>query len=188
MHGYAARIPAVLVALNKELKAKGGYAYEGVFRVAASKDDQKFYKQLLDEGEFSGCKPEDVMCMAALIKEWFRSLPVSLLNCMSRDTIVRAAKVDSPSRIAPFLLQLPEPNYSVFLYLLDILAQCAKMEDVNRMSQKALAIVLAPNLYQVPNDASPMEMIAMMENAVSVVKLALAWRIQQLEGAQLNLS
>ncbi|GBG31912.1 Rho GTPase-activating protein 1 [Hondaea fermentalgiana] len=176
VEGYAARIPAVLVLLRRELIDNGGLRHEGVFRVSANKSTQLHYKTQLDAGQFRGCvSSTDATCMAALIKEWFRALPEPLLQCLPRDLIVSvAARTDNDEQASEELLRrLPEPNQSVFLWLLDLLADTAQYETINRMSIKALGIVLAPNLYTVSPTASPMEVVALMDAAVKAVQLCL---------------
>ena len=155
---YNEAIPSVLLFLRNELESHGksihsvkfktnqliptlgGFLVEGVFRIAASFDDQKAYKAQIDKGSFEGCKnQDDTMCMAALIKEWFRTMPIRLLNILPENSL-RTGQSDIDK-------ELPEPNYSVFLWLCDLMADIVEYEQVNRMSARAMAIVIAPNLY-----------------------------------------
>jgi len=164
--GFRERIPAVLVQLRDELEKHNGLLVEGVFRVAASFGDQKAYKTQMDTGTFAGCKNnDDVMCMAALIKEWFRTMPVRLLNALPVE-LLRKGEVQ-------MAVHLPEPNLSVFQWLLDLMAETVKQEEHNRMTVKAIAIVMAPNLYASAEGAQPMEVVTEMQGAVKVVEIAL---------------
>jgi len=178
--GYPSRIPAILVLLKQELVKFDGLKQEGVFRVSANKSTQDMFRQQLNQGQFTGCRNEsDAMCMAALIKEWFRSLPTPLLNGLSRDLIVSTPR--EPNRrdaVTKLLLNLGEPNQSIFLWLLDVLGEAAQYGELNRMTPKALAIVLAPNLYTVPDDAAPMEVVAVMDAAVNTLHLCLNERMR----------
>jgi hypothetical protein len=171
VEGYKERIPAVLVQLRDELAKHDGLLVEGVFRVAASFGDQKMYKLQVDTGTFQGCQNnDDVMCMAALIKEWFRTNPVRLLNALSLESL---RKGQSDVRA-----ELPEPNLSVFMWLCDLMAETVSHEDKNRMSVKAIAIVMAPNLYSAGDSASPNDVVLEMQGAVSIVEKALTALIQ----------
>ncbi len=163
---YKEPIPTVLVMLRDELEKSGGFLVEGVMRIAASVYDQKSFKLQIDQGAFQGCNgQDDSMCMAALIKEWFREMPVRLLNVLPV-TALRAGEADLNT-------QLPEPNHSIFLWLVDLMADICEHEQVNRMSARAMAIVIAPNLYATLDDASPQDIVQETNGAVQIVEEAL---------------
>lgn len=175
--GYNERIPAVLVQLRDQLNLHNGLKVEGVFRVAASYDDQLAYKKELDTGTFKGCKTtDDVMCMAALIKEWFRTMPVRLLNSMPLDCI-KTGKCELDK-------DLPEPNLSIFYWFIDLMAETVELEEFNRMNAKAMAIVIAPNLYSTYEKALPQEIMQEMSGAVSIVEAELTKRLRQRQDAR----
>lgn len=169
---YKEPLPSVLLLLKEQLKKQNGYHVEGVFRVAASFEDQKAIKKQVDDGTFPGCKTQDdAMCMAALLKEWFRTMPVRLLNSLPL-TSIRAGKSN-------YMKELPEPNLSVFLWLCDLLAEVVQYEHINRMSVRAMAIVIAPNLYSPGDSASQQEIIQETNGAVSIVEAALRDAIER---------
>ena len=179
VRGYEERIPAVLVVLRDELVRHNGLEVEGVFRVAATKEDKEAYKKMVDEGTFKGCTSrDDAMCMAALIKEWFRDMPVRLLNELPNTLVVRVGRNPSSVPAGEVVHKLPEPNKSVFLWLLDLLAETVEKEPVNKMNVKAVAIVLAPNIYQCDEMQNPQDYLREMEGAVSILEKALHWRLQ----------
>ena len=64
----------------------------------------------------------------------------------------------------------------VFLWLLDLMATVAEKEAVNRMSPKALAIVVSPNLYLTPMECPPMEALVMSQKCANLVSNFLIWR------------
>ena len=168
--GYHERIPAVLVQLRDELNRHAGLTVEGVFRVAPAQDEQKAYKSQVDSGTFRGCKTaEDSACMAALIKEWFRVMPVRLLNALPLSSIKRGE--------ADVLAELPEPNLSVFVWLADLLAETVEHEHENRMSIKAVAVVVAPNLYAPAPNATAKEIVEETSGVVSIVEKFVAERV-----------
>lgn len=164
---YGEEIPLVLISLRDELENSGGFNVEGVFRVGASMDDQRQIKALVDIGKYTGCKNvDDSMCVASLIKEWFRTLqPLRILNYLPVESVrAGAANVD---------LELCEPQLSVFLWLVDLMADVCKLEYINRMSPRAMAIVIAPNLYDAALASSPQEIIQEMNGATQIVEHAL---------------
>lgn len=201
--GYESRIPSVLVHMYGELVRLGGMQHEGVFRVSADKNDVDSYRQMFDDGNFRECGPQDAMVMAALIKAWFRSLPSSLLaplanqdgksicslvviiffpflmltitgRSVSSRLVIAASKApDVATAQSIMLTQLPEPNKSVFLWLLDVLAEAASFQPVNRMGPKALAVVLAPNLYNTSDELPPQEMFAFIDASVNALQMCL---------------
>mmetsp|Transcript_17907 Transcript_17907/g.22061 ORF Transcript_17907/g.22061 Transcript_17907/m.22061 type:complete len:370 (+) Transcript_17907:24-1133(+) len=179
---YAAPIPAVLVALKQQLLINNGLRLEGVFRVSASKVKKDMYKDQLDHGNFEGCKIEDVMCMASLIKEWFRCLPTPLLNVLDANSINEVSTSTKPEGavIPELLFRIPEPNHSIFLWLLDLLTMVCYYGKLNRMNPKNVAIVIAPNLYAVPEGLPPMQTIAAIENIVAVLRKSIRYRMLQL--------
>ena len=163
---YKEPVPDVLILLKSELEKSNGFLVEGVFRVAASFEEQKAFKIEVDNGTFKGCSSADeAMCLAALLKEWFRTMPVRLLNALPLNSI-RTGKSD-------YMKELPEPNLSIFLWLCDMMADVVALEQVNRMNVRAMAIVIAPNLYSAGDDASPQEIVLEMNGAVSIVEGAL---------------
>lgn len=174
---YTEGIPSVLITLRDELEKAKGFYVEGVFRVAASFDDQKLYKVQIDQGTFQGCKnTDDAMCMAALIKEWFRTMPVRLLNALPLEAMRKGH--------ANCAEQLPEPNLSVLLWLCDLMADICALEQINRMSVRAMAIVVAPNLYSTHDQATPAEIMQETNGAVSIVEQALKERLVQRKGPE----
>lgn len=163
---YKEPVPNVLLLLRSELEKQNGFHVEGVFRVAASFEDQKAFKIEVDNGTFKGCQnQDDAICMAALLKEWFRTMPVRLLNALPISSI-RAGKADLQK-------ELPEPNLSVFMWLCDLMADIVALEPINRMTARAMAIVIAPNLYSAGDTAAPQEIMQEMNGSVTIVETAL---------------
>ena len=180
---YAACIPAVLVALRRELLRLAGTREEGVFRVAANKDDQKFYWEQLNSGTFETCGKEDAHCMSALIKQFFRKLPTPLLNPVGREAMASLGMSKEGERemcVTRFLLKLPETNNSVFLWLLDLMLEVVKYGAVNRMGPRAIAVVFAPNLFQCDEGSAPMEVMVVADHAVKVLTHAMEFRTKDL--------
>jgi len=85
---------------------------------------------------------------------WFRELPAPILN--TKDTSVM--KLIQPNLVTanfPEITSKLQPLSLALLYwLFDLCAEVSKHEEKNKMGIKALAIVMAPNLYRVEdNDA-----------------------------------
>lgn len=66
VHGYDAKIPAVLQMMKEHLLAHNGTVVEGIFRLSPDKDACSVAKDAINSGTFSGCA--DVHIIANLIK------------------------------------------------------------------------------------------------------------------------
>jgi hypothetical protein len=139
--GYKERIPAILVALREELIKNNGLLVEGIFRVAPSKDDQEACKAQMDNGTYkSNETPEGAICVAAVLKEWFRSMPIRLLNVLPRNFIANADDKQLGKSGDEIMRVMAEPNNSVYCWLLDLFAETVSHESVNLMGIKSIAI------------------------------------------------
>jgi len=167
--GYTRGIPTVLVTLRDYLVAHGGLETDQIFRLAADAKEIERVKLLVDEDKFD--KVDDINIVSTLIKVFFRDLPHHLVDIDSEEL-----KMCSTEEKAAMLLEaIPEPGRSIALYFLDLCCEVVKKEKINKMTPKALAIVLAPNLYKLPNvqlGMSPQEGLAVMD---LVKKLNIFW-------------
>lgn len=75
--GYKDRIPSILVLLAKELRVREGFETEGIFRISAGSGAVEKARDVLNMGLgiTALSKEEGPHVCAALIKDWFRSLP-----------------------------------------------------------------------------------------------------------------
>jgi hypothetical protein len=221
------RLPAVLVALRRELLRADGLRVQGVFRLSADKARQAAARSAIDEGRWLGlgsagagagsdeadvaAEPdsEAANCAAALVKEWLRSLPTPLLAAVNQVAIADAARALAPATsassaaaataaaaavaadraataqrgepeamaaaAAAVVDSVPEPERSVLLWVADLLCEVARYETANLMSLRALAIVMAPNLFAVPDGLGPAEVVQHMDVCVRGSRLCF-WR------------
>ena len=51
---------------------------------------------------------------------------------------------------------MKEPQYSLLMWLLDIMCQVVVHKEINKMNAKNMAIVVAPNLYSIIDMSNPM--------------------------------
>mmetsp|Transcript_45638 Transcript_45638/g.89820 ORF Transcript_45638/g.89820 Transcript_45638/m.89820 type:complete len:344 (+) Transcript_45638:979-2010(+) len=148
--GYDARIPNVLLQMQRYLEKEDAFSIEGVFRKSADQDECTYVKKQLNENAFEGC--DDIHCITNLIKVWFRELPRALLDPISP---MRIHNCQTGDDVAEIIDRLPEPNRSVFLWLADLCVAVAARQDENKMTPKNLAIVVGPNLFK-PSMVDPM--------------------------------
>lgn len=168
--GYDVRLPAILVQMRSYLYDKGGLDVEGIFRLAPDADESGSVKQQLNDGTFKDCR--DVNCIANLLKVWFRDLPQSILSCVPAETVASATEEDQVSKV---LLDFPEPNKTIMLWLLDICADVSENSNVNRMTAQNLAIVIAPNLYYA-NNLEPLQQLMQSQKVANFLHKAILWR------------
>ncbi|CEP02989.1 hypothetical protein PBRA_009207, partial [Plasmodiophora brassicae] len=148
--GQYGRIPRVLVRLQRCLYEQGGLQAEGIFRVAPDAEAQSRMKVELDGGAAAptATGPDAPHCLAGLMKVWFRSLPVKLLDPV--------ASFRGAPTLDAVLEQLSASSSALLCWLIDVCAHVVDHQADNKMGSGALAIVWAPNLYD-PRSTDPME-------------------------------
>ena len=149
VNGFA--IPVILVKLYGALKDNGGLEEEGIFRLAPDAVKCDELREALDnDGEALERigKGTDAHILANLIKIWFRRLPIRLLAGISSEQI---GACDSGAKCMALLQGFPTLQKGLFLWLLEMMADGAERGSVNRMNERAIAIVVAPNLYDPPD-------------------------------------
>ena len=181
--GYDGRIPAILILLwNQVLKCEG-HKCMGIFRLAADADEMKWIKKQLNTGQYDGDDIEENIT-ATLIKIFFRELPTNLLNHLEKPLIDKIAGYDgSNEKIAVNIFQLlekgmKEPYFSLLMWLLDIMGQVVLHKDINKMSEKNMAIVVAPNLYSIKLDMNnPMAAMTWTQRIAKFIEVVLQARM-----------
>jgi hypothetical protein len=143
VHGYLNSIPTVLVQLKDIFLAREGLHEEGVFRVQPDADECSWVKNQLNHNQFNGeC---NVNVVANLIKVWFRDLPRKILADLQPVDIQNVT--DRGGSVEHALTLIPEPNLSIYRWLMDLCLEVASNEPENKMSIKNLSIVFGPNLW-----------------------------------------
>ena len=166
---YAEPIPCILLLLRDELEKTEGFLVDGIFRLSAPVDRQKLFKSQIDDGSFRGCETQqDAIIIAALIKEWLQSLPTRLFNHLPVGC-VREGKADLEK-------QLPEPYYSILMWLCDLIVDISHYEPINRMGLRAMSIVIAPSLYNPAPNATSSEILEETKGAVAMLEAELRSR------------
>jgi hypothetical protein len=144
-------IPAILATMRQFVVDKNGLNIEGIFRLAGEQTEIQRLKSLMNKKQTFETK--DVNAVASLIKIWFRDLPVPILNAIPQETIMNFSSVED---CVTAYHTLPEPQKSLLDWLLDFLVAVSQNSDVNKMTTQNLAIVVAPNLYDI-STPNPME-------------------------------
>ena len=145
VNGY--QLPTLLLHLMRQLRVNGGLLEEGVFRVPADAATCDALRASLNNApgalELIGSST-DPHVLATLIKMWFRQLPTRLL---SGATATDFAACTTGAEAMALLRDFPPALLGLFLWILEVMADVAQHQHSNRMTERAIAIVVAPNLY-----------------------------------------
>eukprot|EP00457_Paulinella_chromatophora_P010054 gb/GEZN01010141.1/.p1 GENE.gb/GEZN01010141.1/~~gb/GEZN01010141.1/.p1 ORF type:complete len:385 (+),score=63.23 gb/GEZN01010141.1/:158-1156(+) len=162
--GYAEPIPNVLLNLKAELVDSGGLAHEGVFRKAPLGSELTALKRALNlSGGILPSSEEfarDADTLATLIKQWFRDAPTGLLDAISLDEMAKvmeanhtlllssSSEKEAESKQEPSISLglLSRTDRALLYWLLDLSVLTCQHETANKMTPKAMAVVLGPNL------------------------------------------
>jgi hypothetical protein len=134
----------------------------------------------IEIGDFTGC--QDVHCTATLIKIWFRELRPCLLEWISQEDVAKIATATDSVCFSEVLACLPEPNQSLFLWVLDLLAEVSLYSAKNLMPARNLATLFAPNLFSADNiGTDPIAAMDVVTKRSEMVVQCLHWRRQAIE-------
>eukprot|EP00005_Dracoamoeba_jomungandri_P014169 CAMPEP_0174263928 /NCGR_PEP_ID=MMETSP0439-20130205/20635_1 /TAXON_ID=0 /ORGANISM="Stereomyxa ramosa, Strain Chinc5" /LENGTH=748 /DNA_ID=CAMNT_0015349561 /DNA_START=275 /DNA_END=2518 /DNA_ORIENTATION=- len=161
-NGY--RVPVFLQKLRQLLYQDNGITQEGVFRLAGQETELIELKENLS-ADVEACTTENQNNAATLIKRWFGSIPKKFFHFLPKGFLEECSENEQICHTLP--ANLPEPYQCLFLWLCDILVECALHSDVNKMKPQNLAICVAPNL--IGDDANPLESLMLCEKATDVL-------------------
>lgn len=180
---YASPIPNVLIALRSALFANGGHRIEGIFRVAPNGDECKAVEEELNGGHLQSMALHSVPgeVLANLIKLFFRSLPTPILQNLSQGGKLEREAAKSKAQSVGIIEgeALGEPQKSYFLWLLDLCVDIIKHSAANKMSAKAMAVVMAPNLYDPEKFGNPMKAMTFSAAVVKFLQFVIEHRQQK---------
>ncbi|XP_004365911.1 hypothetical protein CAOG_01040 [Capsaspora owczarzaki ATCC 30864] len=173
-NGY--NVPVVLQTLRNYFVNNGGPDTVGIFRGSGEEDQILAIKRALNHNSFSGTS--DINAIATVIKIWFRDLPQQLLNELDHATILKCEKKE---QCIEALQLVTEPQRTLLMWLLDLLADVASHERTNQMNAQKLAICIAPNLFSTPPEVvlPPQEYLRLSQAVVTFVQHLLTHRIER---------
>jgi len=166
-------VPTVLATMKRFLVENNGTQVEGIFRLAGEQTEIQRIKGLMNQKQFD-FKTKDINAVASLIKVWFRDLPVPILNALPPDCIMNFS--DARDCVEAYNT-LPEPQKTLLTWLLDFLTVVATQSDINKMTSQNLAIVVAPNLYDISSPA-PMEGLILSQKCAQFLNHVLNSRMR----------
>ena len=109
---------------------------------------------------------------------WFRALPEPLLHHID---IAAVQASETEQQALDLVAALPAPQHALLTWLTDVLCSVALNEVANKMSVRALATVVGPNLYhdgEATQFLSAMESLRFSQNLISFFTLVVAARLR----------
>ncbi|XP_051150394.1 rho GTPase-activating protein 5-like [Andrographis paniculata] len=136
-------VPTILLMMQRRLYSQGGLQAEGIFRINPENGQETFVREQLNNGLI----PDniDVHCLAGLIKAWFRELPRGILDSLSPEQVMQAQSEDECTHL---VRQLPPTEAALLDWAINLMADVAQLENMNKMNARNVAMVFAPNMSQ----------------------------------------
>ncbi|XP_029891509.1 T-cell activation Rho GTPase-activating protein-like [Aquila chrysaetos chrysaetos] len=173
--GEDGSLPRPIQELLAGLKQEGP-SMEGIFRRAASGTEFRELREALDRGAHVDLGSQPALLLAAILKDFLRSIPAKLLvNNLYEDwmqAMERTSKQAKVEELKAVAEKLPAANLLLLKRLLSLLQHIGHNAATSRMTASSLAICLGPNLLSPPDeDLLPLE--AMLEVTEKVNRLVL---------------
>ncbi|OIV92210.1 hypothetical protein TanjilG_31129 [Lupinus angustifolius] len=134
-------IPTILLLMQRRLYTQGGLQAEGIFRINAENGQEEFVREQLNRGVVPD--GTDVHCLAGLIKAWFRELPTGVLDPLSPEQVMQS---QSEEECAQLVRLLPPTEAALLDWAINLMADVAQLEHLNKMNVRNVAMVFAPNM------------------------------------------
>ncbi|XP_061870854.1 unconventional myosin-IXb isoform X2 [Colius striatus] len=176
-------VPVVMEKLLEYVEMHGLYT-EGIYRKSGSANRMKELKQLL-QADPSSVKLENypIHTITGILKQWLRELPDPLMTSAQYNDFLRAVELPEKQEqlcaIYSVLEQLPQANHNTLERLIFHLVKVALIEDVNRMSPNALAIVFAPCLLRCPDTSDPLTSMKDVSKTTMCVEMLIKEQIRK---------
>ncbi|CAK9145138.1 unnamed protein product [Ilex paraguariensis] len=136
-------VPTILLMMQRRLYAQGGLQAEGIFRINPENSQEEYVREQLNRGVI----PDDidVHCLSGLIKAWFRELPSGVLDSLSPEQVMQAQSEEECARLVRIL---PPTEAALMDWAINLMADVAQLEHLNKMNARNIAMVFAPNMTQ----------------------------------------
>ncbi|KAL8177927.1 UNVERIFIED_CONTAM: hypothetical protein K2H54_023642, partial [Gekko kuhli] len=168
-------VPIVMEKLLEYVEMHGLYT-EGIYRKSGSANRMRELKQSL-QADPDAVRLENypVHTIAGIFKQWLRELPEPLMTFAQYNDFLQAVELPGKQErlcaIYSVLEQLPQANHDTLERLIFHLVKVALVEDINRMSPNALAIVFAPCLLRCPDGSDPLTSMKDVSKTTTCVEM-----------------
>ncbi|CAM6090090.1 unnamed protein product [Calypogeia fissa] len=136
-------VPTILLLMQEALYIQGGMKVEGIFRINAESIHEEHARKQLNKG----IVPNDIdlHCLAGLIKAWFRELPRGVLDSLSPEQVMQC---HTEEQCVELVKLLPPTQAALLDWAVNLMADVAQEEQINKMNARNIAMVFAPNMTQ----------------------------------------
>ncbi|KAI3420546.1 uncharacterized protein J3R85_012769 [Psidium guajava] len=171
-------VPTILLLMQRKLYSQGGLQAEGIFRINAENSQEESVRDQLNRGVV----PEgiDVHCLAGLIKAWFRELPTGVLDPLSPEQVMQC---QTEEECAELVRVLPPTEAALLDWAVNLMADVAQMEHLNKMDARNIAMVFAPNMTQM---ADPLTALMYAVQVMNFLKMLIMRTLQQREDSSVE--
>jgi len=167
-------VPEVLITLKKYLLDNDAINQEGIFRLAGDVADIEMCKSLINREQDLTEALTDLNIAATIIKIWYRELPTPVLNTCNHDKLFYS---EDQAVCAEAFNEMPDREKTYLEWLLRLMLYISSNSEKNKMTIQNLAIVVAPNLYDV-SSVDPMEGLVMSQKVVQFLQNLLSWYVE----------
>ncbi|KAL3532107.1 hypothetical protein ACH5RR_005628 [Cinchona calisaya] len=171
-------VPTILLMMQRRLYTHGGLQAEGIFRINADNGQEENVREQLNRG----IVPDDVdvHCLAGLIKAWFRELPTGLLDSLPPEQVMQAQSEEECSRLVSIL---PATEAALLDWAINLMADVAQLEYLNKMNARNIAMVFAPNMTQM---ADPLTALMYAVQVMNFLKTLIVKTLREREDSILE--
>jgi len=165
-----------------EFLQKNALEVEGIFRVAAARQEVEGLRAALIKGQSLDAQkpPPDPYAAADILKSYLRELPEPLIPCEVYRSFLDTCDIEASRResaMRSLLLGTAESHLALVMYVFEFLHLVSTQAKVNKMSASNLAVVFAPNILRPENKEADGQatispaMFADMRKSISSVEL-----------------
>ncbi|XP_072450556.1 unconventional myosin-IXb isoform X3 [Chiloscyllium punctatum] len=176
-------VPVVMEVLVEYVEMNGLYT-EGIYRKSGAANKMKELRQKLEQDPTSvGLEKYHIHAITGVLKQWLRELPIPLMTFALYGDFLRA--IEHPGRqeqiqaVYSVLNQLPSHIYCTLERLVFHLVKVAVLEEMNRMSPNALAIVFAPCILRSPDSSDPLTSMKDVSKTTMCVELLITEQMRK---------
>lgn len=138
-----------------------GPSTKGIFRRSANAKTCKELKEKLNSGNEVHMDRESVFVAAAVITDFLRNIPGSVLSSEMYEKWMERIENDNKERkilsVKSLIEELPEANVLLLRHLFGVLHRIEKNSEENQMTAFNLALCIAPNMLWLPSPMSAEE-------------------------------
>lgn len=175
-------IPEAIIKIMLEIEKRGLYTL-GIYRKPGVTAAINTLKSVLTSTEAEELLLEDEKphTLASVLKLFFRQLPEPVIPYSYYDKFIRSTDLESQSETYSTLYErikhLPKPNKILLERLILHLGRVSSLEEHNKMSPNALAIIWAPCILRVSNDTDPLVALSQLPKQTKCIEILIETQV-----------